>query len=343
MGYMWVIFFAVTAVAAFATRGLMPLAHRLKLIDTPHTASRKKHERPMPLVGGMAITVATVCGFLFISIFSPQLLPQLSTEQWYALVWAIGLLVLGGYFDDRFQLHPAIQIFFPLIAAVILLASDFTIHAITNPAGGVFLIPTAGASLLLTFGWLMGMMYSTKLLDGLDGIASGMTVIGALTIFGLTQTDKFWEPSVGAAALIVAAAYLGFLFFNVPPARAFLGESGSLLAGFLLGLLAILSGSKIATTLIVMAIPVFDLVRVMVTRVWRGRSPFVGDRLHLHHLLQRASVPTPVIVGGYWLVGAMSGVLALILPTAGKMVLLVVLCVSVWLVGALLSARHPLE
>lgn len=335
----WVIAIGSGVVTIVLTALLIPLSRRLKIVDAPFLVPRKIHARPMPLVGGVAVVGGMVAGVVFLTQHAPQFVPSLTPAQWWAIGGALFVLLVGGVIDDRWNISPSRQIIAPIIATLVLIAAGFSIREVTHPFGGIFVISSAVVSVALTAVWLMGMMYSTKLLDGLDGVTSGMTIIGALMVFALTHTARFWEPSVGALALIVAAAFFGFLLYNVTPARAFLGEGGSLIAGLLLALLAILSGSKIATALMVMAIPVFDVVRVMITRIVRGRSPFVGDQLHLHHLLVRVGVDARLVVLGYWGVGALCGVLALALSTIGKILLLALLCGTVWWCGVYLARR----
>lgn len=335
----WVIALLTCIITGVLTAILIPVARRLRLVDEPFTVPRKTHARHMPLVGGVAVVGGTVMGIVLLMWRAPHLIPSLTAVQWWAIGGALVVLLVGGAIDDRWSISPARQFVAPVIALLLLVGAGFSIRAVTHPAGGVFVITSVWISFALTAAWLLGMMYSTKLLDGLDGVATGMTIIGALMVFALTHTARFWEPALGAMALLVAGAFFGFLIFNVAPARAFLGEGGSLIAGLLLALLAILSGSKIATALIVMAIPVFDVARVIATRVWRGRSPFRGDQLHLHHLLIRAGVSSRAVVLGYWSAGASGGVLALVLPTSGKILLLVILCAMVWWCGVRLARR----
>jgi UDP-GlcNAc:undecaprenyl-phosphate GlcNAc-1-phosphate transferase len=151
--------------------------------------------------------------------------------------------MVGGFLDDKYDLKPGQQIIFPALAALAVIAGGVGIEKVTNPFGGLLLlnalkIPvfTLGGithyfvlvSDLFVFFWLMGMMYTTKILDGLDGLVAGVTAIGSFIIFLFTMTTKYYQPDVGLAALILSAACLGFLVFNWHPAKIFLGEGGSL-------------------------------------------------------------------------------------------------------------------
>jgi UDP-GlcNAc:undecaprenyl-phosphate/decaprenyl-phosphate GlcNAc-1-phosphate transferase len=196
--------------------------------------------------------------------------------------------MVGGFLDDHYSLPAQVQILFPSLAAIIMVVVGVRIDAITHPFGeGVIHLPQLLA-MVGTWLWLMVLMYTTKLLDGVDGLAAGISGIGSLVIVALTATAAFWQPHIGALAAALAGACFGFLVYNFHKASIFLGEGGSVLLGFLLGTCAIVSGSKIATTLLVLGVPVADMVRVAVMRVVRGAPMMQGDATHLHHLLLRA-------------------------------------------------------
>lgn len=338
-------FLIAGAAAAVLSAGiaslLIPLGRKLRLVDAPFTAARKVHKEPIVLIGGLAIVAAVVTSLAVAANIAPHLIPILSIEKWVALATAVFVIMVFGVLDDRFSLAPSVQIIGPIIASIIICLSGVVVKTVTNPLGGTISfseIPLiAGA---ITFCWLMGMMYSTKLLDGLDGLSTGLSGIGALMIFALTQTDRFFEPRVGFVAVIFAGACFGFLVLNFNPARAFLGEGGSLFVGLMLAILAVLSGSKIATALIVMALPVIDVARVIISRKLRGHSIFVGDDQHLHHLLLANGLSHRSAVLFYYAVGLLFGILALFLQSKGKIVLLGILVVFGIALAHLLRNRN---
>ena len=123
-------------------------------------------------------------------------------------------------------------------------------------------------------------------MDGLDGLVAGVTVIGSIFIFFTALIKDVPQYDTALLALVLAGSCLGFLFFNFHPAKIFLGESGSTFCGFMLGVLSIVSGSKVAITLMLLGLPILDLGRTVVRRLIAGQSPFkTADRKHLHHLL----------------------------------------------------------
>jgi len=302
---------------------LIPVGRRLKLVDEPFVVARKVHKKPIPLIGGLAIAASIVVGLLAGARFAPELIPDLSVEKWGALIVATIVIFVFGTLDDRLNLSPRVQIVGPIIASLTVIFAGIVVGNVTNPLGGVVSFShmplVAGA---LTFCWLMGMMYSTKLLDGLDGLSTGLSGIAALMIFALTQTSRFYEPPIGFVAIIFAGACLGFLLVNFHPARAFLGEGGSLFVGFAIAILSILSGSKIATALIVMGLPVIDVARVIISRRLRGHPIFKGDDQHLHHLLLANGLSHRAAVLFYYTIGSSLGILALFLQSKGKVIVL---------------------
>ncbi|MEZ7821087.1 MAG: MraY family glycosyltransferase, partial [Patescibacteria group bacterium] len=137
-----------------------------------------------------------------------------------------------------------------------------------------------------TFCWILGTTYTTKVLDGVDGLVSGVAGIGFMIIGFLCMGNVVHQPDTALISFLIAGCYFGFLIFNFNPAKIFLGESGSTIAGFLLGSLAIIAGGKIAITLLVLSVPIIDFLIVIISRILSGKSPFKGDRRHLHYRLR---------------------------------------------------------
>jgi UDP-GlcNAc:undecaprenyl-phosphate GlcNAc-1-phosphate transferase len=300
------------------------------------------HNRPTPLLGGFAIWLSVVALIVWFTLIDPVLVVYyLKLKFIIGIIAASAVLIIGGYLDDRFHLPPSLSIWFPILAALIIIGSGVGINFITRPGGGVWRLDgwkiellrvgglpyyfNVGAD-LLTFFWLMGMMYTTKLLDGLDGLTSGLTVIGAIIIVALSFTAVVHQPDTALLAGIVAGAFLGFLWYNWFPASIFLGEGGSLLAGFMLGVLAIIAGGKIATTLLIVGIPAFDVAWVIIRRIiWERTSIAAADRKHLHFRLLDAGLSSKQAVILLWTLSAVWGMLALFLQTRGKFVALIAL------------------
>lgn len=270
-------------------------ALRLQVTDDQNE-QRKRYRRPVPLLGGVAVFVSFAAGIFaaWPYLVGGYLLPK----HILGVLVAGGIIVVGGVCDDVKNLRPSRQIIFPVLAALLIIAAGIGIPYMTNPFGGVLSLDQVSVQLftwhglpyhltlfadLFAFAWLLGTMYTTKFLDGLDGLVSGITVIGTVVIAVVSFSSEVTQPETGRIAIIAGSAFLGFVIWNWHPAKIFLGEGGALFAGFILGVLAIISGGKIATAILILGIPILDVAWVILRRlIFERRSPFVGDRAHLH-------------------------------------------------------------
>ena len=345
MSFDYLLFFLVAAILCYIfTLVIRKIAFKLKVIDYP-TVSRKIHSRPVPKLGGLAIFVAFFAVIFFLVFFSDKLLGNnLLMKHIIGVFIASALIMIGGVLDDKFSLKPYQQIILPIMAVIVVIVSGIGIKMITNPMGGVFYldhwqwelfsfkgIPYRFTLLadLFTVIWLMGMMYTTKFLDGLDGLVSGITGIGALIIFFLATTTKYFQPDTAYLAIIFSGACAGFLILNWHPAKIFLGEGGSLWTGFMLGILAIISGGKIATALLIMGIPILDVVWVIIRRTfYEKKSPFkTADRKHIHFRLLDVGFSHRQAVGLLYLLAIVFGITTLFLPAKLKLIAILVLAI----------------
>lgn len=341
--------------AAYTTRWL---AVRFQIVDAVR-GGRKVHTQSTPLLGGLGIgltilliTTITLC-YLHPSAFDP-----LFAKRILGFLVGISILLIGGVLDDRYDLPPWLQVLFPTAAALSVMASGTSIlevSSLTNKGvlsldwwhwsstilGHVvrFVFPADA----LTLAWLLGVTYATKTLDGLDGLVTGQTIIGALLVILLAISPRFYQPDVVLVAAIILGAFIGFLPWNLSPARQFLGESGSTLAGFSLGFLAIVSGAKVATAFMALGIPLVDFLRVIVIRLRAGRSPFHGDNAHLHFQLLRLGFSQRQVAALFWMLALVFGLSALGLQTRGKIFLMVGLVALTFLLAFLAHLRVSLS
>ncbi len=310
--------FIITLILAiFFTISVKWLAKKWNIIDKPDQP-RKIHGQAVPLLGGLAVFFSF---FAALFIYRDFILDRgLIGAHLISFFIGAGILMVGGFLDDKYNLKPRWQIIFPLLAVITVLIGGISIEKITNPLGGLFYFTTYTTS-IFTFIWLLGMMYTTKLLDGVDGLVSGLGIIAGVIIFLFTITTKYYQPDVGLMALIFAAACLGFLVFNFHPAKIFLGEGGSLLVGYIIGVLAIISGGKIAIALLIMGIPIMDVAWIIIRRLWQGKNPFkFSDRKHLHHRFLDIGLNQKQTALVYYALAAIFGASALFLQSQGKIV-----------------------
>lgn len=317
--------FSALAAALVVTPLVMVMARRRGVVDVPTPDGRKQHTRSTPLLGGLAL--ATAFGIAIVGVAWTTGAPfagRISPLELAVVLIAGLLLITGGAIDDRHALRPLQQFSFPLAAVLLTAAVGVGIDRVTHPSGSVLAL-APWATVAFTILWLLGTTYTTKLLDGLDGLVVGLTAIGALLTAAFSLTTQYYQPDVAVIALALAGACLGFLVFNFHPARIFLGEGGSTLCGYLLGVLAIISGGKLATVLLVLGIPVVDAAAVMFQRLQTTGHPFTGDRRHLHFRLLTAGFSHRGAVLLYYALAAGFGSLALFLQSRGKLIALGVL------------------
>lgn len=329
-------FFLTVLLTAIVRR----VAFKLNIVDRPGLA-RKIHSIDTPLLGGVAIFFAY---FIMLWIERAQLLSgSLSVSPWLGFFAGALVLLVGGVLDDKYNLSPRRQIIFPLLAIALLIAGGVSIDQLSNPFGGIISLSAWYwlSPLLITL-WLLGMMYTTKLLDGVDGLVSGISAIGGLVIFLFTITTRYYQPDIAMAALILTAVCLGFLYFNFHPAKIFLGESGSLLLGYILGVLAIISGGKIAIALLVMGIPILDVAWTIGRRLYAGKNPFKSaDRKHLHYRLLDLGLSQRQTVMVFYALALIFGLSGLFLQSQGKLFALLVLLFLMLVFIIFISSWRP--
>lgn len=317
------------------------IALKFNFLDKPNQ-DRKIHKKNTPLLGGLAI----FCSFFIVLFFLKDNLVagDLTKVHWLGFFLGGAILIFGGAIDDKCNLKAKHQIVFPLIAVFIILLFGISIEKISNPFGGDFLYLNQWRLILfslefyifsglLIFFWLMGMMYTTKLLDGLDGLVTGVTMVGSFIIFLFTMTEKYYQYDIALASLVLTATCLGFLVFNWHPASIFLGEGGSLFLGFALGVLAIISGGKIAVALLVMGIPIMDVVWTIVRRLRKKQNPFkFSDREHLHFRILDTGIGQRKTVLIYYAIALGFGLSALFLQSKGKLLALSILLILMFMI-----------
>ncbi|MBI2355677.1 MAG: undecaprenyl/decaprenyl-phosphate alpha-N-acetylglucosaminyl 1-phosphate transferase [Candidatus Doudnabacteria bacterium] len=326
MNSIYFISFALAFLISFIGTFLVArIAVRRKILDIPDN-ERRLHKHPVPTMGGLAIfgsfflvtfTVGVLLGYLIGGNIPLKIL---------AAIWAGGaILMIGGYLDDKYRLAPQYSVIFPILAALVVVSSGISAVSIHNPlTGGVILLSSLWSSVIV-FIWILTMTFTTKVLDGMDGLTTGISAISALVLFGLSLTPEVMQPQTALLSITFAGALLGFLILNFHPARIFLGEGGSTFAGFILAILAIVSGGKIATAVLVLGIPVMDAFWVVLQRVFNRQNPFKGDRKHLHFRLLDIGLSEPQAVLLLYALSGIFGASALFLQSMGKLVLLLIL------------------
>ena len=316
-------------IAYLSTPLVIKLAKKWGIVDDPkkHKHPKVIHTYPVPRGGGLAI-------FAAILITSIIFLP-IDKHLAGILIGAI-ILVTLGLLDDKYDLNPYLRIIVLFIAAGIPIIAGIGIAFITNPFNGIIdlshpqisfylLGETRSIWVLSDFFALIWIVFMMNILNmgakGIDGQLPGVVSIAALTIAALSlgySADITQWPII-ILALITAGAYLGFLPWNFYPQKIMPSYSGSILAGYLLAILAILSTAKVGTLIVVLGVPLIDTGHVIVRRLLSGKSPVWGDDTHLHHKLLKAGLSKPKITLLYWAITMLLGILALNLNTSFKL------------------------
>ncbi|MEI6039982.1 MAG: MraY family glycosyltransferase [Candidatus Berkelbacteria bacterium] len=330
-------YIAPLVIAALMTGGLTysvkVLAEKLGIFDEP--GGRKIHEKATPRLGGLAIVLAfllTTIGYALaanrLDFGSAKIL--IFDQKLIGVLFGAVVLLVVGIVDDVSGVKPWWKLFWHIVAATIVVSFGLNIGYIRLPAGlhidlgnliwnySLFGIPfhfTVWSNLLTVF-WIVLMINTLNFLDGLDGLAGGIAVIAAVSIFFLSLS--LGQPAAALLSLIFAGSVLGFIPWNFNPAKIFMGDSGSMFLGYLLGVLAVISGGKVATAFLVLGIPVLDVVWVALRRIMSGNSPFKADKFHLHHRLIDVGLTQRQAVLTLYLISAIFGAVAIFSQTAGK-------------------------
>ena len=333
--FYFLLFIVALVSTALATVLLIRLAKHFKILDHPDDKNgRKIHTQATPLLGGLSIFLVY---FSLLFIFSDRFLSgDLSMAHLLGFFFGALVLMIGGFLDDKYNLRPSKQIIFPILAIAFVILGGIEIARISNPWGEVIELSSyIWISPLLISIWLLGMMYTTKLLDGIDGLVSGIGVIASFIIFLFTMSPGYFQPDIAFASILFSASVAGFLIFNWNPAKIFLGEGGSLLIGYVLGVLAIISGAKIAMALLIMGIPILDVAWTILRRLFKGKNPFrFSDKKHLHHRLLSLGLSQKQAVLVFYLLSFIFGFVGLFLQSRGKFIALLFLAllmfITVW-------------
>jgi UDP-GlcNAc:undecaprenyl-phosphate/decaprenyl-phosphate GlcNAc-1-phosphate transferase len=281
-------FLVALGVTAVLTPLTMRFARAVGAIDEPR--ERGLSERPMPLLGGLAIFAGTlVAGLIWLPAGYGG-----SHDLWRGVLIGAGVITAVGAVDDRFDLHPALKLLGQVLAAAIVVHYGVAVKSVTLPFYGKLHFPNAGftnAGPILTVVGLVAMMNIVNFSDGVDGLAAGVCAIiaGAMAVIAF---DLNRHPP-GVLAAITAGAALGFLLFNFPPASSFMGDCGANLLGLLMGVITVEAAVKttavvsLVLPLILLAVPFLDTTFVVLKRLKYRQPVYRPDNEHFHHRMAR--------------------------------------------------------
>jgi UDP-N-acetylmuramyl pentapeptide phosphotransferase/UDP-N-acetylglucosamine-1-phosphate transferase len=308
---------ALASSLLFVSRAII-VATKLGLLDQP--APRRVHQIPVPRSGGTAVFLAFTIGILITFILDvPRNNPEI--ERLLLVIGASALVVGVMLYDDILGMAPLPKLLWQIGAAAIVVLPRFqgidhgiVINTFNAPFAGEVKLP-ASFAVLFTLFWIVGMMNTINWVDGLDGLASSVTLVACAVLFAHTY---FWPRSapqftISLLPLALGAAVIGFLWFNWHPAKVILGDAGANFLGFALAVISIIGGAKIATAMLALGLPILDVAWVIFYRVSHGRAPYEADRGHLHHRLLDGGWTQAQIVIFVSGVSALFGVCSLLL------------------------------
>ena len=328
-------FMIALGVALILTPAVIAFARRTGALDKPD--ARKVHARPIPRIGGIGIYAAFMVSILVQLIFV-DLTPEFMTSL-------IGLMVGGtiivtiGIIDDYCDLPAKVKLLGQIVAAAVLVIGfDVRIDFVTDPLGDFiylefFAIPA-------TIFWIVGLTNTVNLIDGLDGLAAGVSSIAAVTIFLVAMEEGI--PFVAMVTAALAGAAVGFLYYNFNPARIFMGDTGSMFLGFVLAGISVVGAVKSAATIalivpiLALGLPILDTTFAIVRRARNHRPIFKPDKGHLHHRLLAHGFTQKQAVLLMYVVSALFGLCALALTAVSTQaaILIVLIVAAAVFIGA---------
>lgn len=251
-----------------------------------HPDPRKVHKIPIPRLGGIAIFLGFLLALLVIELLQPGFFT--SSSSWYGIIAGASMMFLLGVADDLKPLPAKFKFVAQIIIASIAYYLGVKMLVLSNPFGDMWILPTWVSAAMTVF-WLVGITNTINLIDGLDGLAAGVSVIAGITLSVLAiQTGHVFAAVI---ILTLVGGAIGFLRYNFNPAKIFMGDSGSLFLGFTLAAISVSSVLKLATTvtlitpLLILGVPIFDTAFAIVRRAINRKPIFQPDKGHLHHRL----------------------------------------------------------
>lgn len=319
------------AVSSASTPIVKTFAQKVGAMDVPKDA-RRVHDHPIPRMGGLAIFLGFILSVvLFVDI----------TRQVRGILLGAVLIVACGAIDDIISLRAWVKLIIQIIAAIVAVAHGVVIEVLMNPnifsenealILGVLAVP-------VTILWIVGITNSVNLIDGLDGLAVGVSTISSVTMFVVALLVAEGNVAVILAALM--GACVGFMPYNFNPAKIFMGDTGALLLGYVLSTVSVVGMFKFyaivtfIVPILALFLPLFDTTCAFFRRLLHGQSPMHPDRGHLHHRLIDMGLSQKQAVAILYSISAILGLCAVVLATSGtvRLYLVVIAAASAVAVG----------
>ena len=291
------------------------LLNRKKTFNDARISDRHIHRHSISRFGGVALVISFIVALLLNNAL-------VITFPLIGVFIALVAILIFGIVDDIKQVSWKMQLFFQVGIVLFVYLAGVRLQYITNPFGGIFLFNDYFSyivGLIIVLVWALLLINSMNWIDGVDGVSSGVTFIGGITIFILSLRPEVNQPPISIITAALIGCTLALIFFNFYPAKILAGTSGSMFMGFILAILAIFAGAKIATTLLVMAVPIVDAFWVIGERIRSKSSIFSADKRHLHYRLMELGWSQKKICIFYYMITTFIAILALNTGATGKM------------------------
>ncbi|KHF39603.1 glycosyltransferase family 4 protein [Halalkalibacter okhensis] len=308
-------FLATVIITPFIKR----FAIKIGAVDNPNY--RKVHQKVMPRLGGLAIYIGFLIGFVILQPDSPYVIP---------IIIGSFIIILTGVLDDLMELSAKWKLAGQIIAAVVVILGDVRVEYINLPFNGE--LHLGWFSIPLTLLWIIGVTNAINLIDGLDGLAAGVSSIVLITISSLAifMGDVF----VASLGVMLLGSTLGFLIFNFNPAKIFMGDTGALFLGYMISVIALLGFKNVTVfsliiPVIILAVPISDTLFAIVRRFVNKQPLSAPDKSHLHHCLLRLGLSHKQTVLVIYAITAFFSVGAVMLTMSTLWISVMIMCVLI--------------
>ena len=308
-------------------------AYKLGAIDVPKD-ERRMHKVPIPRMGGLAIFLGFIISvLLFVAV----------DDQMKGILLGSVIIVVMGIIDDITPLRASLKFVIQILAALIPVYYGVQITCISNP--NLFSDNPywnfGWLSIPITVIWIVGLTNAVNLIDGLDGLAIGVSSISALTMLAIAILVA--EPQVAVIMAALVGACIGFMPYNMNPAKIFMGDTGSTFLGYILacitiqGLFKFYAVISFVVPFLILGLPIFDTMFAIIRRISHGQNPMAPDRSHVHHRLIDMGLNQKQAVAVLYVISAILGLSAVVLATSGE--IKAILCLMALIIVCLIAVR----
>ena len=331
IGYVLLTLIVAGVVSLLLTPVVKTFSFKVGAVDVPKD-ERRMHDHPIPRLGGLAIFLGFIVAVL---LFVP-----LDKARQGMLLGAV-IIVILGIFDDIYALPAKLKFVVQIVAALVAVMMGNRIERLTNP--NIFsdnpLWELGWLSIPVTIIWIVAITNAVNLIDGLDGLACGVSTISSVTMLVIALLVSELDVAVVMAAL--AGACIGFLPYNFNPAKIFMGDTGATFLGFIMATMSVQGMFKMYNIIsfvvpfLMLGLPIFDVCFAVIRRISKGQSPMAPDRSHVHHKLIDMGMSQKQAVGTLYVISAILGLSAVVLTTSGalKAILMLVALTLAALIG----------